>query len=347
MIDQMPAGAEDPFVTILLPIRNEARYIARCLDAVLTQNYAPEKIEVLVVDGMSVDGTREIVTQFAARDSRVRLVDNPERYVPTALNHGIRIARGTVVIRVDGHAIIAKDYVRRCIDDLARVEADCVGGPIRTIGETWMAAGIAIAQSSPFGVGNAAFRYAHRAQYVDTLAFGAYRRGVFDRIGLFDEELIRNQDDEFNYRLTSSGGKIWLDPEIRSDYFSRASLRALWSQYQGYGFWKVRVIQKHGRPASWRHLVPGAFVLALLASVVFGALFGSPLLLLGVASSYVLVSLAAAVWVAVRRGPGYLPLLPFAFATMHLAYGVGFLVGLVRFGLDRPPRAVPQRKGTV
>ena len=346
MINFEPAAAGDPLVSIILPIRNEARYIARCLDGVLTQDYARDKIEILVVDGMSVDDTRKIVARIAAQDPRVRLIDNPEQFVPTALNHGIRLARGTVIIRVDGHAIIARDYVRRCIDDLARVEADCVGGPIRTMGETWAAAGIAIAQSSPFGVGNAAFRYAQHAQYVDTLAFGAYRRGVFDRIGLFDEELIRNQDDEFNYRLTSQGGKIWLDPEIRSDYFSRASLRALWSQYLEYGFWKVRVIQKHGRPASWRHLIPGAFVLALLGSAAGGVLFNLPLLFLAVVAPYLFASLTVSFWLAARKGPGYLPLLPFAFAAMHLAYGIGFLWGFVRFGLDRPTPTVPQRKST-
>jgi succinoglycan biosynthesis protein ExoA len=327
--------ASSPLVTVILPIRNEARYIARCLESVVNQDYPRERVEILVVDGMSEDGTRDILAQFADRDPRVRLIDNPQRIVPTALNRGIRAARGEIVIRVDGHAIIAGDYVRRCVQVLSQVNADCVGGPIVTVGETWMARGIAIAQSSPFGAGSAAFRYANTPQYVDTLAFGAYRRQVFDRIGLFDEELVRNQDDEFNYRLIRAGGKIWLDPAIRSDYFSRASLRALWKQYFEYGFWKVRVIQKHGRPASWRHLVPAAFVLALAASAALGIVSGLPILFLVVVASYAAASLAASLWLAVRRGLRYLPLLPLAFATMHLAYGVGFIGGLVYFGLFR------------
>jgi glycosyltransferase involved in cell wall biosynthesis len=332
--------AHCPLVTVILPIRNEARYIARCLEAVLTQDYALNKMEVLIVDGMSEDGTREICSQFANRKSQIaiRVLNNPERIVPTALNRGIRAARGDVIVRVDGHAVIAPDYVRRCVEVLARVDADCVGGAIRTIGETWIARGIALAQSSPFGVGNAAFRYSDHAQYVDTLAFGAHRREVFDRIGLFDEELVRNQDDEFNFRLIRAGGKIWLDPEIRSEYFSRASLRGLWKQYFEYGFWKVRVIQKYHRPASWRHLVPVTFVLALGASVVVSALAQSPLWFLLVIAPYALASLIASLWIAARKGWQYLPVLPLAFAAMHLAYGIGFVAGIIRFGLSRPQR---------
>ena len=354
MIDPTVSAAGEPFVTMILPIRNEARYIARCLEAVLTQDYPRGRIEVLVVDGMSDDGTREIVQKTLERFNvstfqrcSVQVIDNPSRIVPTALNRGVRQARGEIIIRVDGHAVIAPDYVRLCVHDLANGDADCVGGPIRTLGETWMARGIAIAQSSPFGVGNAAFRYAHRAQYVDTLAFGAYRREVFDRIGLFDEELARNQDDEFNYRLTRSGGKIWLDPAIRSDYFSRASLGALWKQYWEYGFWKVRVIQKHGRPASWRHLVPAAFVLAVAASVILGMVGESLMPVLAVAASYAAASLAASLALAFRKGWRYLPLLPLAFATMHVAYGVGFLWGWVRFGFKHPVIVVPHQKETV
>jgi glycosyltransferase involved in cell wall biosynthesis len=317
-------------VTIILPIRNEAHHIARCLEAILRQDYAPDRMHVLVVDGMSGDSTRAIVAQIAQQDARVRLLDNPERIVPTALNRGIRAARGDIIIRVDGHAVIAPNYIRRCVDGLARTDADIVGGPIRTIGENWVARGIALAQSSPFGVGSAAFRYATVAQYVDTLAFGAHRREIFERVGMFDEELVRNQDDEFNFRLVQSGGKIWLDPEIHSDYFSRATLSGLGKQYFEYGFWKVRVIQKHGRPAAWRHLVPFFFVLALMLAAVAGWLTQSLVWILIVAVPYGLASCLVSFWIAARKGLVYAPLLPLAFATMHLAYGLGFGVGMLR-----------------
>jgi glycosyltransferase involved in cell wall biosynthesis len=340
-------AVDPPLVSVILPIRNEASHIGRSLQAVCAQDYCPHRLEILVVDGMSDDSTRSIVTDFMARDARVRLLDNPRRIVPTALNRGIAAANGDILIRVDGHAVIAADYVRRCVADLERLEVDCVGGPIDAAGETYVARAIAIAQSSPFGVGNAAFRHALHSQYVDTLAFGAYKSKVFERIGLFDEELVRNQDDEFNFRLVRAGGKIWLDTDIRSTYYSRATLRGLWKQYLQYGFWKVRVIQKHRRPASWRHLVPGSFVLALVGSLVLSGILSSPLTLLFVCLPYAGASFLASLWTAARRGWQYAPVLPLAFAAMHLAYGIGFLGGLARFGLARRsvPRTVPHLTG--
>jgi len=342
----MEGAREMPLVSVILPIRNEARYIGRCLDAVSGQEYDPARLEILVVDGMSEDGTRERVRdcleRASTRGSRTQLIDNPERIVPTALNRGLRAAQGDVVIRVDGHCVIAPDYVRRCVEDLDTVEADCVGGAIQTVGETTGARAIALAQSSPFGVGGARFRYSTEPGYVDTLAFGAYRRAVFERIGLFDEELVRNQDDEFNLRLTRSGGKIWLDPQIRSTYYSRASIRALWKQYFEYGLWKVRVIQKHGRPAAWRHLMPMLLVAALAGSVGLSALTWNPIWMALVVGPYVLACVAAGVYVAARKGWQYLVYLPLAFMTMHVGYGVGFWAGLVRFGMGRAPAGEPQ-----
>jgi cellulose synthase/poly-beta-1,6-N-acetylglucosamine synthase-like glycosyltransferase len=348
----LAAMGESPSVSIILPVRNEARYIQRSLDAVAAQDYPHDKMQVLIVDGMSDDGTRELVLQWSERSiastacpepvegfkrSNVELIDNPQRIVPTALNRGLGVAHGEIIIRVDGHAVIAKDYVRRCVEKLERVDADCVGGAIRTIGETWVAQAIAIAQSTPFGVGNAAFRYAEGGQYVDTLAFGAYRRRVFQRIGLFDEELVRNQDDEFNYRLIRSGGKIWLDPAIHSTYYSRASLTSLWRQYFGYGFWKVRVIRKHGRPASWRHLVPAAFVSALFLLAGISLVSGSPLWFIVIALPYGLATCGVTLALAARKGWRYAPLLPLVFLTMHFAYGTGFLFGLAQFFNGGPP----------
>lgn len=330
-------GEEWPFVSVILPVRNEVRTISRCLDAVLMQDYTRDRIEIIVVDGMSDDGTREIISGFASRQSRLLMMDNPAKIVPTALNCGIQRARGEVIIRVDGHTVIAQDYVRRCIEDLMRIDADCVGGAIQTIGTTRFAQGIALAQSSPFGVGNAAFRFAKREQYVDTLAFGAYKRQIFDRVGLFDEELVRNQDDEFNFRVIRAGGKIWMDPNIRSTYYSRSTLRELWKQYLEYGLWKIKVIKKHRRPASWRHLVPALFVLALFLSIALSMITGSWVWAAGIAGPYVLASLSASLCHLVRKEWKYTAVLPLAFATMHVAYGIGFLFGIVHFVLLSAP----------
>ncbi|MGQ9715818.1 MAG: glycosyltransferase family 2 protein, partial [Anaerolineae bacterium] len=323
-----------PFVTVIMPIRNEAAYIARSLGAVLAQDYPHDRMEVLVVDGMSDDGTRDVVAGLQVRHPQfaIRILNNPARIVPTALNLGLRHARGEIIIRVDGHCEIAPDYVHRCVEALRETGADCVGGICATtVGETLTARTVALAQSAWFGVGGVAFRVGRGTPgCVDTVPFGAYRREVFARIGGFDEELVRNQDDEFNFRLTQAGGKIWLDPSIRSIYHSRACLRGLWRQYFQYGLYKVRVIQKRRGIPSWRHLVPAVFVLGLVGSLFLALVTRQPLWALGVAGPYAVANVAASLWTA-RHDPQALPFLPLAFATLHLAYGLGFLWGLWRW----------------
>lgn len=323
---------QPPFISVIMPIRNEAGYIRRSLGAVLTQHYPPGRFEVVVVDGMSDDGTREAVREMTgalgAAGPAVRLLDNPARIVPPAMNIGLRMARGEIIIRVDGHCEIIPDYFRRCVKSLARTGADCVGGPIQTVGETPMARAIATAQSAAFGVGGVAFRTGRATPgFVDTVAFGAYRRDVFTRIGVFDEELKRNQDDEFNFRLTQAGGRIWLDPAINSQYFSRAAISSLWSQYYQYGFYKVRVIQKRGAIASWRHLVPAGFVLAVAGSLLLALVMRDWRWALTVLFPYLVASLSVSTLTA-RHNPRVLPLLPVVFATLHLSYGLGFLWGM-------------------
>ena len=327
------APGDWPFVSVIMPVRNEADFIERSLGAVLAQDYPSGRLEILVVDGMSRDGTREMVARLAERSRRfpVVILDNPDHIVSPALNKGLERAKGEIIIRVDGHCEIPPDYVRRCVAALEKTGADCVGGILVTVGQTRLASAIALAQSSFFGVGGVSFRMTGvKARFVDTVAFGAYRREVFRRIGDFDEELVRNQDDEFNLRLIQSGGKIWLDPSIRTVYYSRATLRSLWRQYFQYGFYKVRVIQKRGKVPSWRHLVPAAFVAALavslgLALVTRRACWGFMVIVL-----YAAASLAAGLWTA-RRNWRTLPLLPAVFATLHVAYGLGFLWGLWRW----------------
>ena len=322
-----------PSVTVIMPIRNEAAFIERSLGAVLGQDYPPALLQVLVVDGLSDDGTRGLVERLQTQHPahRVGLLDNPKRIAPTAMNIALDHADGDVIIRVDGHCEIAPDYVRRCIETLRRTDAECVGGALTTVGETTVARAIALAQSSVFGVGGVAFRTKpDKGCYVDTLAFGAYRRAVFKRLGGFDEELARNQDDEFNFRLTQAGGKIWLDPAIHAWYYSRAHFAKLWRQYYQYGFYKVRVIQKRRAVPSWRHLVPAAFVLGLVFTLILAVLTRQGWVALAVAGPYFVVNLAAALWTG-RKALRALPLLVPAFLVLHLAYGLGFLAGLWRW----------------
>jgi succinoglycan biosynthesis protein ExoA len=317
-----------------MPVRNEAGFIEQSLGGVLAQDYPTERLEVLVVDGMSGDGTREIIERLHATHAWIRLLDNPQRIMPTATNIGLAEAQGEVIVIVGGHTVIESDYVSRCVAVLEQTGAECVGGVIRTVAMTLGTGAIALAMSSSFGVGNVGFRTVHdRAMWVDTVAFGAYKRHVFDRIGTFDEELVRNQDDEFNYRLRAAGGRIWLDPRIRSTYYARSTLRSLWRQYFQYGYWKVRVFQKVPGSARLRHWVPPIFALAVVGGLPAALLI--PFLrffyLVGLAL-YLVVDLAVSIRITTRERWQHLFRLPLAFAILHLAYGLGYWAGILRFG---------------
>jgi glycosyltransferase involved in cell wall biosynthesis len=322
-----------PFVTVVMPVRNEAGFIERSLGAVVHQDYPWERMEVIVADGMSTDGTREILREFQQRYPNVRVIDNPGRIVPTGLNAAIAEAKGEIIVRVDGHCEIAPDYVRRCVAHLRREGVEGVGGPLENVGLTRVAAAIAAGMGSRFGVGNSHFRIgSHRPRIVDTVPFPAYKREIIERAGPFDEELVRNQDDEYNYRLRKLGARILLAPDVRSKYYSRSSLLSLWGQYFEYGFWKVRVLQKHPKQMQLRQFVPPLFVLSLLCSGVASFwLKPAALILAGIAGSYAVANFSVSLLVARRAGWRNLPLLPLVFATLHLSYGSGFLLGLCRF----------------
>lgn len=327
-----------PPVTLILPIRNEAAYIERCLQTILAQDY-PGEIEILVVDGMSTDDTRTILQRFILHNSSFILLDNPAKIVPTGMNIALRRASGEIIIRVDGHCLIAPDYVSNCVRHIQSDGVDGVGGPMQTIGETPLAGVIALAMSSPFGVGNSAFRtISEGSMLADTVPFPAYTREIIQRAGLYDEELMRNQDDEYNYRIRELGGKILLAEDVRSQYFSRASLRGLWRQYFQYGLYKVRVLQKHPRQMSIRQFIPPLFVLALLAALFLALFPATRFFSLVVPAAYIIANLAASALTISRAQKSnqspftiYHLLLPFTFTILHISYGLGFLLGLLKF----------------
>lgn len=326
-----PRSKKLPFVSMILPIRNESAFIACSIKAVLAQDYPRDRYEVIVADGMSTDDTRQIVELFQSTQPNLRLIDNPGRIVPTGLNAAIAQARGQIIARVDGHCEIAPDYLRNCVTHLLNDGVDGVGGPLQTIGETFTARVIAAAMSSTFGVGNSAFRTVNDStQLTDTVAFPAYTRAIVEAAGPFDEELVRNQDDEYNYRVRKLGARILLAADVRSKYYSRGSLRSLWRQYFQYGYWKVRVMQKHPRQMRARQFVPFFFVVSLLLCLLLLPLLG-PSLLLVVVDSYLIANLLASILVASRKGKPLFVLLPTAFAILHLSFGLGFLIGLVKF----------------
>jgi succinoglycan biosynthesis protein ExoA len=330
-----------PYVTVIMPIRNEAGFICRSLGAVLAQEYPADRMEVLVVDGMSTDRTPAIIQQLIAEHPRflVRLLQNPGKIVPTGINLGIRQANGEVIVRVDGHTVIALDYVRQCVLALDRTGADNVGGRMNAVGATRFGQAVALATSSPFGVGGARFHYSDQEEWTDTAYMGAWPRRVFEKIGLFDERLVRNQDDEFSYRLRAAGGKILLSPQIKSEYTVRSSPWSLWKQYFQYGFWKVLVLQKHASQMRPRQFVPPVFALALSGSLLLFLMGWGWWLLALVLGSHLAANLGASVYTSARHGWRYLFLLPLTFAILHLSYGFGFLVGLMRFTENRNQKA--------
>jgi glycosyltransferase involved in cell wall biosynthesis len=326
-------------VSIIVPCRNEAKFIAKFLDSLLANDYPKTNLEVLVVDGMSDDGTRDIIKSYSERYGFINLLDNAKKITPTALNLGIQCSKGEVIMRMDVHSEYPTNYISGLLSALVETGADNVGGlwVTRPGKNTLFAEAIAIAVAHPFGVGNSHYKIGvSEPRWVDTVPFGCYRREVFDRIGLFDEELVRNQDDEFNSRLIKNGGKILLVPHIISYYYARDSLRKVWQMHYQYGYFKPLVIRKIGGVLTIRQLVPGAFVAALGGLTVLVPWSGWALLLDKILiSTYLLANLSASWIIAAQTQARYGLALPLVFSTMHFGYGFGFLKGAIDFLLFR------------
>lgn len=350
MLSHAKRREETILVSVISPCRNEVGYIETFVESLLAQEYPPDQWDLIVADGMSDDGTRDVLRRLEEKHTpRLRVIDNPGRIVSTGLNEAIRHARGHYIVRMDCHTEYAPDYIRRSIEVLEHTGADNVGGPARTKARGLLPEAIAAAYHSSFSCGGAKFHNPYYEGYVDTVVYGCWRVSIFDKLGLFDETLVRNQDDEFNLRIIRSGGKIWQSPRIASWYHPRGRLSALFHQYFQYGFWKVAVIRKHRLPASWRHLVPGFFVggnLILLAIILYFGLANqtaafrlASALLVAIGSLYLAAAIVAATITARRYGWRLLPILPAIFAVYHFSYGFGFLAGLSRWLLIPTPLA--------
>ncbi len=338
-------------ISIIIPCRNEKSHICKFLDSLLAQDLDPHwELEILVADGLSDDGTRDLLRQYSRRMPAVRLIDNPGRIVSTGLNAAIDAASGEIVIRMDAHTIYARDYIRQCVEVLRASGADNVGGPWVAEGHGIVGQAIAAAFRSPFCTGGGK---AHDPSYegeVDTVYLGCWRRSVFDRIGMFDPDLVRNQDDELNFRLRRLGGRIWQSPRIKSSYAPRSSLAALFRQYLQYGFWKVAVIRKHRALASWRHAGPALFVASILTGLALAALtelLRMPALAWMAAAAvgaalaiYALACCVAATTFARRLNIRSLLLLPLVIGIYHVAYGLGFLAAICNLR-RRPADSAP------
>jgi glycosyltransferase involved in cell wall biosynthesis len=320
-------------VSVIVPCRNEVGHIDRFLDCLNRQKLpGGVECEVLLADGLSDDGTRERIER-RRYNFPLRIIDNPKQIVSAGLNAAILQAGGDVILRMDVHSIYARDYIGECLRALRDSGADNVGGPWIAVGSNYLSKAIALAFSSRFVSGGGR---AHDPAYegdLDTVYLGCWRREAFEKYGLFDEGLVRSQDNELNLRIQRGGGRIWQTPRIRSRYFSRASLRQLFRQYTQYGYWKVRVIRKHKLPASPRQVVPGAFLACLLllaAAAPFSDLAWR--LLLALTALYTAASLIFGAALCLRtRQWRYWPVLPAVFATYQFGFGYGFLRGVADF----------------
>ncbi len=322
-------------ISIIIPCRNEEKYIGQVLKSVVNQDYPQDKLEVLIVDGRSEDGTRNTVDRYVRQYPFIRLLDNPKKITPCALNIGIKNAMGEVIMRMDAHAIYQKDYISKCLKYLKKHNVDNVGGIVATLygNDTVTARAIALAISHPFGVGNSHFRIgSKKPKYVDTVPFGCYKKEIFEKIGLFDEDLVRNQDDEFNLRLIKNGGKILLVPEIVSSYYARESLSKIWNMYFQYGYFKPLVAKKLGSVLTLRQIIPSFFICsviisALISFIIKPFLWFVPLFL----SLYLIVNLFFSFSISLKNNLRVLPYLPVTFAVLHFSYGIGYLKGIFDF----------------
>jgi glycosyltransferase involved in cell wall biosynthesis len=325
-------GAVVPKVSLLVAMRNESEFIERCLSSIFAQDYPADRLEVLVMDGQSTDGSRQTVAGLCQQHSNFHLLANPKVIQSAAWNEGIINCTGEIIGIVSGHAELAPDYVSKAVETLIRTKADLVGGPTCPYSDRLVGKAIAAAMCTPFGVGGGRFHYSMLEEKVDTVFMGLCWRSVYELIGGFDEEMVRNQDDEFSYRLGKAGGKIICNPSIRSSYCNRSTVGSLWRQYFQYGQWKVRVLQKHPLQMRLRQFVPGLFIACLVLSTFLSVIFPFGYLLL-VASfgSYIICNLLASIHTSSQRGWNYSLILPIVYATLHLSYGCGFLAGLVKF----------------
>lgn len=311
-------------MSCVIAVRNEVDTIAAAVRSCLQQGQ-PGTIEVVVADARSTDGTRQVVTALAAADHRVRLVDNPKRVTPAGLNAAIAASRGEVIVRCDAHAVLPPGYVATALATLERTGAVNVGGVQHAVGDRAMSRAIAMAMSSPLGVGDARFHYGGAAGVVDTVYLGVFPRWAVEQAGGYDETMIRNQDYELNHRLRLAGGTVWFEPRLVVDYRPRSSLRALWRQYYGYGVGKRIMLRRHPRSLRLRQVAAPALVVGLAGSAAT-ATAGARRLGAVAPGGYGVALLAAAAVALLRTRDAAALLVPAAVATMHLAWGCGFLV---------------------
>jgi glycosyltransferase involved in cell wall biosynthesis len=322
-------------VSIIIPTRNEEVFIINTLDSIMAQDYPGHLMEVIIADGESDDQTRILIEEYILRHTNVKLINNPERVVPYALNYAISESKGEVIVRLDAHSKYPNNYISRLVYELDRLKADNVGGVwITTPANNGITAtSIALATSHPMGIGNASYRLDNNEiKQVDTVPFGCFPRSVFDRLGVFDIDLIRNQDDEFNGRIINNGGKIYLIPDVEIVYYARETVPTMMKMFYQYGLFKPLVNQKLGDPATLRQFVPPLFVIFILSTLILPILpYFFSLMWFSLLSIYILMAMVVSVKMALKNNRLILAMvIPFIFPIIHLCYGWGYLKGFIQ-----------------
>ena len=319
-------------ISIVIACRNEEKNIEKCLDSLIQQNYPKENLEIIIADGASTDNTKEIIKkiQFSNPIFQIKSLNNHKKIKPFGVNIGIKEAKGDIIIIFDAHSFADKNFIAKNVEYLQKTDADCVGGPIETINESLKGKIISLILSSPFGVGGSRFRTSKKEEYVDTVAYGAYKKSVFKKIGLFNEKLIRNHDIEFNSRLIKSGGKIFMTPEIKSYYHCPDSFIRLAKQGFLNGLWNVYTQKIVPGSLKLRHFIPLCFILSLLGGIIlsFFTVLGKFLLSV-IVGCYILADIIFSVKIALKSNLIYLPLLFVGFIILHLSYGLGSFWGIL------------------
>lgn len=330
-------------VSIVIPCYNEQATIGSLLDAIAAQTYPTEDIEVIIADGGSTDGTREAIEASAEKHPHLRLelIDNPARVIPAALNRASALARGEIIVRLDAHAKPEVDYVERCVEALNRTGAANVGGiwNIQSRSGGWIANSIAHAASHPLGAGDARYRIGGAEGEVETVPFGAFDREWMKRAGSYNEDLLTNEDYEYNVRIREAGGVVWFDPTIKATYYSRTNLWELIRQYARYGYWKAIMVLKYPRSLRWRQVLPPLLVAGLFVLGLSSIFWKPALALLAMAlAAYVGITFLAGFWEAYKeRSPALAVGFPLALWAMQLSWGMAFLIGIMAGKLDKTP----------
>jgi len=335
-----------PMISIIIPVRNEEKYLCRCLDSIDSQTYNHDRIEILIINGLSEDDSEEIATEFMSRtDISVRILQNKAGNTPCGMNVGYRNALGDIFIIFNGHATMSPDFIEKNVFYLEETGADAVGGLVLStcLEEKTVPKAIGYALNSPFGLGGVTARTGTKAGISNNPSFGAYRRELFDKFGFIDERLTRNQDYEFNQRITSGGAKVYFTPEIHSKYYNRPSYCSLWKEYFKAAKWRTFMIGRFARAIMFRHLVPPAFVIGIIALAALSFVSTWAIYtLLTIVGIYSAVSLASSISIGSKQGFKYIPAVFLSYYVIHIAYGLGFVWGFLWFAILRGGKSIYQ-----